>query len=251
MRRPRRGQAIPGRARWRCAALPCHGLQNRLNLVVIDLRDDRHHQDPHRHPGGGQSPHRCHAPSRRRRRPGLHHPGKVSVQGGDAHGHRTQIALGHRRENIPIAQHQGRFRNNGKRVIDAVQHLDQATGNQPLPFNRLMGIGVGAKGNRRNLISGLALFFFEQRRRIGLGEQLGLEIEPRREAQICMGRPGEAVDAAMLTPPVGIDRPIERGIRQIVAGDQRATGVMANRRAHRPRRLKVAGPIIPLPRHDA
>jgi hypothetical protein len=26
---------------------------------------------------------------------------------------------------------------------------------------------------------------------------------------------------------------------------------MANRRAHRPRRLKVAGPIIPLPRHDA
>jgi len=43
---------------------------------------------------------------------------------------------------------------------------------------RCRPVGPDEHGDRRDLISGLAKFFFEQGRRIGLGEKLGLEIKP-------------------------------------------------------------------------
>ena len=44
-----------------------------------------------------------------------------------------------------------------------------------------------------------------------------------------MGRPREAVDAAMLAAPVGIDRAVEADIGRIVAGDDLARGVERHR----------------------
>ena len=52
-----------------------------------------------------------------------------------------------------------------------------------------------------------------------LGEQLALEVEPGREAHIGVGRTGEAVEAAVLAAAIGIDRPVERNVGRLVAGD--------------------------------
>src|SRR5204863_7849830 len=53
----------------------------------------------------------------------------------------------------------------------------------------------------------------------------GFKIKPGRQAEIGMGRPSEAVDAAMLAAPVGVDGTIETDIGRIVAGDDLARGI--------------------------
>src|SRR5690606_34299137 len=49
-----------------------------------------------------------------------------------------------------------------------------------------------------------------------------LEIEPRRVAEIAVGRAGVAIDAAMLTPAVRVDRAVEADIGAVVRGDDAA-----------------------------
>ena len=85
------------------------------------------------------------------------------------------------------------------------QHLEDLPGDLPPFLDRLVGIGVGTKRNRRHVIAGLAQGGVEQLGRIGLGEQPALEIRARREVMKGVGRPGEAVHAAMFATPIGID----------------------------------------------
>ena len=53
---------------------------------------------------------------------------------------------------------------------------------------------------------------------IRLDEQAALEIDAGRKVVIGVGRPSEAVDAAMLTAPIGVDRTIEADVRRRVPG---------------------------------
>src|SRR6185295_17836764 len=55
-------------------------------------------------------------------------------------------------------------------------------------------------------------------RGVGLGEELGLEIEARRKTEKSMGRPREAVNAPMLAAPIGIDGTIEADVWGVVSG---------------------------------
>src|SRR3954449_12006480 len=58
-----------------------------------------------------------------------------------------------------------------------------------------------------------------------------------------MGRPREAVDAAMLATPVGVDGPVETDIGRIVAGDDLAGGIERDRCLER-RQLIEALPAV-------
>src|SRR3954467_11265539 len=58
-----------------------------------------------------------------------------------------------------------------------------------------------------------------------------------------MGRPREAVDAAMLATPVGVDGPVETDIGRIVAGDDLAGGIERDRCLER-RQLTEALPAV-------
>jgi hypothetical protein len=49
----------------------------------------------------------------------------------------------------------------------------------------------------------------QKRGRIVLGEDLGLEVQTRRQAEPGMGRAREAIDATMLAAAIGIDRTVE------------------------------------------
>ena len=154
-----------------------------------------------------------------RARARLHGPGELAVERGHRQRHLHQAALGHRGEKIEIAQHQRRFGDDADRVIRRAQHFEDAPHDAVAPLDRLIGIGVGADGDGTHRIAGIGQLAGQSFGSVGLGEQLGLEVEPRRQAEKGMGRPGEAVDAAMLAAPIGVDRTVEADIGGFVAGD--------------------------------
>ncbi len=95
----------------------------------------------------------------------------------------------------------------------------------PFALDRLVRIGVGAERDRVAAVTGFRQLRAQQRRGIGLGEELRLEIEAGREIEIGVRRPRVAIDAAVLAALVGIDRLRERDVRRIVAADDRARGL--------------------------
>ncbi len=103
-----------------------------------------------------------------------------------------------------------------------------------LALDRLVGIGVGAHRDRRRAgtsarraraVSSLAAS--------GLNRILVSKSRPGEQAEIGVGRPGEAVDAAVLAAAIGVDRAVEGDVGRGVARDDGARGVVRQRRAQR------------------
>ncbi len=107
-------------------------------------------------------------------------------------------------------------------MAEAVEHLQDAPHDLVLALDRLIGVGIGADGDRARCIARRRELPLEQLRRVGLGEQLGFEIEPGREPEIGMRGPCEAVDAAVLAAAIGVDRAVERNIGRVIACNDRA-----------------------------
>ena len=63
--------------------------------------------------------------------------------------------------------------------------------------------------------------FFQQPRRTLLDEQLALKVEPGGKAEIRVGRPCEAIYATVFAAAIGVDGPVERDVRGLVAGNNR------------------------------
>ena len=101
------------------------------------------------------------------------------------------------------------------------QHLEDVAGNFPVLLNRLIGIGVHAKGNWRHTVAGFIELPSKLFRSIGFGDQPGFEVQPRRHVPVRMGRPGKAVYARMLATSVRIYGLVERHIRRLVPADNR------------------------------
>ena len=58
-------------------------------------------------------------------------------------------------------------------------------------------------------------------RGIDLGDDARLEIDARRQVQVGVRRPREAVDAAVLAAAIGVDRQVEAEVRRVVLGEDR------------------------------
>src|SRR3546814_9584217 len=82
------------------------------------------------------------------------------------------------------------------------EHLDYRPRDAPLALDRLITVGIGADRERSDLVAPLGEFGAEQLCRIGFGEQLALEIEPRRQVVKGVRRAREAIDAAMLAAAI-------------------------------------------------
>src|SRR5688572_14988212 len=61
-----------------------------------------------------------------------------------------------------------------------------------------------------------------------------------------MGRPGEAVDAAMLAAAIGIDRAIEADVRRLIAADDRLRVLHHHRGAERRRIVQLPSRVQPV-----
>jgi len=80
----------------------------------------------------------------------------------------------------------------------AQQDLQRLAGQLVLPLDGLVAIGIDAQGDGLRLVARLAQLCLQALGQIGLGDQLRLEVDPRRQIPIGMGGPGEAVDAGLL-----------------------------------------------------
>ena len=100
-----------------------------------------------------------------------------------------------------------------------LQQLENPTC-QPQPtFDRLVGIGVRPEGDRCRPVTARAELAPQQGDRVGLVEELRLEVAAGGQPEPCVGRARIAVDAAVLASPVGVDGAIEGHVRRHVARD--------------------------------
>ncbi len=183
-------------------------------------------------------------PARGRCRARLHDARKLCIERRHRQRDLHQIALRHAGEDVEIARDQRRLGDDAHGMAVALEHFEDATHDLALALDRLIGIGVGADGDGPRHIAGGGELAFQQLRRVGLCEQPGLEIDARREPEIGVGRPGKAIDAAVLAPPIGIDGAIERDVRRIIAGDDLAGAVDGHRCLERRQLLEVLPAVV-------
>ncbi len=179
---------------------------------------------------------------------------EFGIERGYAEVDRNQLLRRHLAQDVDIALDQRRLGDDRHRVAKPLQHLEQRARDLQLALDRLVGVGIDADCNRPTAVTGLAQLVIQQRRRVRLAEQPGLEIEAGRQAEISVRRPGEAVDAAVLAAAVRIDRAVEGQVRRLVVGQDAARGVLLNL-GFRPRNLEWDVPAVverlALPRLEA
>ena len=215
-------------------------VEDRLEVLVVELRDDRrdHHAD--RHAGGGERAHRLQPPLRRGRAR-LERARELVVERGDRDVDARHVLRRHRRDQVEVALDQRRLGHDRERVLVLGQHLDDLPRDLPLALDRLVRVGVGAERDRVAHVAALRELRAQQLRRVGLREELRLEVEARRQVEVRVRRPRVAVDAAVLAALVRIDRLRERDVGRIVARDDRARALDRHGRAELGRRVVVAG----------
>ena len=204
------------------------GIEDALDVGVVDRRNDRRHHHRGRNAGRRQLPQRLETAARRRRAR-LHGARELGIERRHRQRDLDQVALGEPRQDVEIAQDQRRLGDDADRMAGALQHFEDAAHHLIFALDRLIRIGVGADRDGARLVVRRRQFLLQQRRRVRLHEQLGLEIEPRRQPEIGVGRPREAIDAAVLAAAIGIDRAVERDVGRLVAGDDLARGVDRHR----------------------
>ena len=152
----------------------------------------------------------------------------MRIERGDRDRHRNQVSLRQLPDQVEIGQHPIGFGGDGDRMARVETHLEYLARDPVAAFDRLVGIGIGPHRNRARLVAPLGQSRAEQLRSVGLREQLRFEIEPRRQIEVSMGGPREAVDAAMLAAPVGVDRTVERNVGRLVEIENRTRGFLGN-----------------------
>jgi hypothetical protein len=79
-------------------------------------------------------------------------------------------------------------------MVEGRQNFQHRAHDAEATLDRLIRIGVGAQRDRADAIAGLPEFSFEQLGGLGFGEQLGLEIDARRQAEIAVAGPRIAIE---------------------------------------------------------
>lgn len=77
-------------------------------------------------------------------------------------------------------------------------HFNELAGQLEFAFDRLVGVGVDAQRDGLRCVGRPREFLAQQLRRVGLGEQLGFEVQPRGQVEEGVRRTGEAVGTATL-----------------------------------------------------
>ena len=157
----------------------------------------------------------------------------LPVERRDRQRHACKPALRHSREDIDIAHDERRLRHDADGMRGLLQHLEDRAHDETLALDRLIGVGVRPDRDDLGLVGRIGQLALEQRRGIRLCVELGLEVESCRMSQITVRRPREAVDAAVLASPVGIDRAVERDVGAIVARDDRTRRLFVHLRLER------------------
>ena len=85
-------------------------------------------------------------------------------------------------------------------------HFDHAARELQVALYRLVAVGGRADIEQARHIARLGKLLAQHLRNVVLGHDLRLKVEPGGKIEVTMRGPRVAVDAAVLTAPVGIDR---------------------------------------------
>ena len=176
----------------------------------------------------------------------LHAARERTVQGGHAHRDAAAVRLRHGAENVDVAFHPRGLGDDHHRMSALGEHLEDGAGDSEVALHRLVGVGVGSERHRGALVAGLRELRAQQRRRVGLEHEPGLEVESGRESEVRVARPRIAVDAPVLAAAVRVDGPVEGKVGRVVPGDDGAARVGREGGAEL-RRRKVVPVAIPIP----
>ena len=220
------------------------GGEDVLELHIVERRDHRRRHDAHRN-GGIFQRRDGFQPPLGRRRARFHAPRQRRIEGGHGNTHAGEPLGREGREDVDIAHHQGRFGHHRHRMVEFGQHLEDAPGDLEVAFDRLVGIGVGSKGDGTATVARIFQLLYKQGGGVALGEQAGFEIEPRRKPEPGMGGAGIAIDAAVLATAVGIDRTVEGDVGGGIARDHGLALVGGDRGAKRGKILKLGASVAP------
>ncbi len=197
------------------------GLQNALQIGLGDEGNDRRHADRDRNASLRQ---RADGPQppRRRGRARLQRAGDPGIERGDRDRGDREPPGRHRRQQIDVALDQRRLGDQRHRMVAFVQHLEHLTRDALGPLDRLIGVGVDAQRDQLAPVGRPRQRLAQPLGGIGLGVQLRLEIQARRQVEIGVRRPREAIDAAVLAAAIGVQRDAERDVRRRIAAQDRA-----------------------------
>ncbi len=201
----------------------------RLDLGLVDERDDRRDAHAHRNASPGERLDRLEAPVRRcRTRLEDARQRRLERRDRDVDGH--QVLRRHRRDQVEVALDARRLGDERERMRALGHDRDHRARDAQLPLDRLVGVGGRADVDRRRPIGTRRERRAQALGGVHLGDDLGLEVEPRRHAQVAVRRPGEAVDAAVLAAAIGIDREVEVDVGRVVAREDRLDALLDHRR---------------------
>lgn len=106
-----------------------------------------------------------------------------------------QMLARHRRQQVEVAFYQRILGDQGERMFCLRQYLDEPARQPQLALGRLIGVGIDAQRDRLRLVAPLRQLAPQYFRRVGLGEDPGLEIQPGRQVQVGVRGTRKAVRA--------------------------------------------------------
>jgi hypothetical protein len=128
-------------------------------------------------------------------------------------------ARGHGGDEVQVALHAAALGDQRKRVAGLLQHLDDCAGQAQLALHRLVAVGGRAQVQPVRPVAGCRQFAPQHLGQVALGDDLGLEVQPRRQVQVAVRGPRVAVAAAMFAAAVRVDGEVEVDVGRVVAGD--------------------------------
>ena len=154
----------------------------------------------------------------------LQAPGQHGIQRGDGHIHRRQALRRQGRQQVEVALHTAAFGDQRKRMPRIAQHLDHTPREAQLALRRLVAVGGRTDVQHARHMAGARQFGAQHLADVVLGNDLRLEIEPRRQVQIAVRGAGIAIDTAMLATAIGVHRVLKEDVGGIVGAQRAARG---------------------------
>ncbi len=102
------------------------------------------------------------------------------------------------------------------RVMQGLQHTARQL---QIALYRLIAIGIDPHRQRPGHIAACRQLALQHLHHIALGNDLGLKVQPRRQAQIAVCGPRITIHAAVFTTSVGVDGLFKMNIGRAVAAD--------------------------------
>ena len=165
----------------------------------------------------------------RRSGAGLHAAGEFVVERGDGQPDPDQAAFGHAGEELDVAEHARGLGHDAGGMAVMVEDFQDGAGEAQGPLDGLVGVGVGAEGDRAGDVAGLGELALELFGDVGLEGEAGFEVEAGGQAEPGVAGTGVAIDAAVLAAAIRVHRAVEAEVGGFVVAERGPAAVAGER----------------------